>query len=268
MTSAITALGKTFPRLKRPFWMRVYERLAGDRDPRWGFMNYGFEDPGAPRPALDPADEPDRLSIQLYHHVVAAADLRGLAVLEVGCGRGGGASYIARYLRPRILVGVDLSSRAAALCRARVNRATAFVCGDAQALPFGPELFDAVINVESSHCYPDMDAFAAEVYRVLRPGGVLLYADLRFPAAAEQLRTQLCRPGFVVRRERDITKNVVLALQLDASRRRAMVRRKVPVALRGPFEAFAGVVGTRFYEKLLSGEGSYLSFVLQKPTVP
>ena len=36
---------------------------------------------------------------QLYHYVVAAVDLDGKKVLEVGSVRGGGASYVARVLQ-------------------------------------------------------------------------------------------------------------------------------------------------------------------------
>jgi ubiquinone/menaquinone biosynthesis C-methylase UbiE len=52
-----------------------------------------------------------------------------------------------------------------------------FVQGDAQDLPFADETFDAVINVEASHQYPDFERFLAEVARVLRPGGHFLYTD-------------------------------------------------------------------------------------------
>lgn len=38
--------------------------------------------------------------------------------------------------------------------------------------------FDAVINVEASHIYPDFERFLGEVARVLRPGGHFRYADL------------------------------------------------------------------------------------------
>lgn len=264
LTAILGWLSRTVPHLKRPFWGRLYERLARDRDALWRFMNYGFEDPDAPRPALDPADEPDRYGIQLYHHVVSAVDLRGRTVLEVGCGRGGGASYITRYLRPRLLVGMDLSPGAAALCR-RHAAGGAFVSGDAQALPFPAERFDAVVNVESSHCYPRMEAFSAEAFRVLRPGGVLLFADLRLRGAHHRLREQLLRPGFRVLRELDITAHVVRALHLDSPRRKMWIRDKVPGIVRAPFEAFAGVAGTTFYRMLRDGKGAYLSFVLQKP---
>ena len=36
---------------------------------------------------------------QLYHYVAAAVDLDGKKVLEVGSGRGGSASYVARVLQ-------------------------------------------------------------------------------------------------------------------------------------------------------------------------
>jgi ubiquinone/menaquinone biosynthesis C-methylase UbiE len=54
-----------------------------------------------------------------------------------------------------------------------------FVHGSAEELPFADQSFDAVVNVEASHCYPELPRFLAEVARVLRPGGHFLYADAR-----------------------------------------------------------------------------------------
>ncbi|QDU31359.1 Phthiotriol/phenolphthiotriol dimycocerosates methyltransferase [Anatilimnocola aggregata] len=53
-----------------------------------------------------------------------------------------------------------------------------FVVGDAENLPFEDDTFDAVVNVESSHCYRSDPAFLAQVRRVLRTGGHVLFADL------------------------------------------------------------------------------------------
>jgi len=47
---------------------------------------------------LQPEDEPNRACIQLYHHVATQVPLRGMKVLEVSCGHGGGASYLTRTL--------------------------------------------------------------------------------------------------------------------------------------------------------------------------
>jgi SAM-dependent methyltransferase len=264
LTAVLAWLGRAFPGLKEPFWRRVDERMARDDDGTWQFMNYGFDDPAVPRPTLEPAEEPDRYGIQLYHHVAGGADLRDKQVLEVGSGRGGGAAYLVRAFRPRTFVGIDLSPRAAALCRRRVAGA-AFLAGNAQALPFPADVFDAAINVESSHCYADMAAFVREAYRVLRPGGVLLYADLRFGPAAGHLAAQLTAPGFRIVRTVDITASVVRALRLDTPRRAMMIRRKAPPLLRAVAAAFAGLAGTSFFRRLERGEGAYLSFVLRKP---
>ena len=66
------------------------------------YMNLGFVelDPGVEPPALEEADEPLRPFIQLYQHVLGPAALEGKEVLEVGCGAGGGASFMMRYHRP------------------------------------------------------------------------------------------------------------------------------------------------------------------------
>ena len=90
-------------------------------------------------------------------------------MLEVGSGRGGGASYLSRYLRPRSVTGLDLSQKAVDLCnRHRKAPGLAFTRGDAQSMPFADSSFDAVVNIESSHCYPSMGKFLSEVHRVLR----------------------------------------------------------------------------------------------------
>jgi SAM-dependent methyltransferase len=75
------------------------------------------------------------------------------------------------------MVGVDVSSQAVAFCRQRHDvPGLLFEVGDAGHLAFGPASFDAVPNIESSHCYGDSAAFLAEVRRVLRPDGYFLYA--------------------------------------------------------------------------------------------
>ena len=94
-------------------------------------------------------------------------------------GRGGGASYLSRYLGPRSVTGIDISPRAIAFCR-RVhdNPGLRFRVGDAERIPARDNSVDAVVNVEASFCYASLDRFLAEVTRVLRPGGRLHIADI------------------------------------------------------------------------------------------
>lgn len=242
-----------FPALRRGFARWLYDRMATRlRDPDWTFMNYGIVPPDGTAPTLRPEDERNRLSIQLYHRTVSPADLAGLRVLEVGSGRGGGAAFLARYHAPARVTGVDFSAEAVALARtlhAGVGNLE-FTVGDAERLPFPDASFDAVVNVESSHCYGSIAAFLSEASRVLRPGGVFLFADLRKADDMAALERALdAQPGWRRIAREDITAAVVAALDADDARRRqlieALVRR--PRARR-PAGEFAGVVGSRIYE--------------------
>jgi ubiquinone/menaquinone biosynthesis C-methylase UbiE len=163
------------------FWGRRYpaltRRLAADDVL---FLNLGYEEDPPMGLPLAASDEPNRFYIQLNHRTATQADLSGSHVLEVSCGHGGGASYLMRTLHPASYTGLDLNAAGIAFCRERHNLpGLNFVQGDAENLPFDDQSFDAVINVEASHCYPRFPRFLSEVARVLRPGGHFLYADLR-----------------------------------------------------------------------------------------
>jgi ubiquinone/menaquinone biosynthesis C-methylase UbiE len=46
--------------------------------------------------------------------------------------------------------------------------------GDAGALPFADECFDAVLSMNGFHAFPDKEAAFKELYRVLKPGGLFI----------------------------------------------------------------------------------------------
>lgn len=250
-------------------WRSCYEVMAR-RLPRpdWAFMNYGFAADAGEQGALrlEPPDEPDRLCIQLYDHVVGVDELTGRDVLEVGSGRGGGASYLCRYRAPRSVTGVDLAPRAVELSRRhRKGPGLRFVQGDALALPFPDDAFDLVINVESSHCYPSMTAFVAEVARVLRPAGLFAYADFRPAAEVPDLLTCLSEGPLVVESSEDITANVLAALRADNDRKSALIDTIVPRLFRRPFRRFAGIQGSSTFTRFETGELRYLCARLVAP---
>ncbi|MBM3315175.1 class I SAM-dependent methyltransferase, partial [candidate division WOR-3 bacterium] len=209
--------------------------------------------------------EENRHCIQLYHHVAGGVDLTGKDVLEVGCGRGGGASYVARYRGPGSVTGIDIAARAIEFCREHHTAPNlGFQQGDAEALPFADGSFDAVINVESSHFYASMARFLAEVMRTLRPGGHFLFADFRNRHGTRNMRPQLERAGFEVLREERITTNILHALRLDSERKYGLIQARVPWFLRHVFREFASTDGTATYEAFRGRRWEYFSFVLRK----
>jgi SAM-dependent methyltransferase len=269
MLSRLFILLCRFAPLKTLLWKNWYNFLTGHhQEGGWTFMNYGYVPaPGDPPLVLKLEDEPDRYCIQLYHRVASQADIQGKRVLEIGSGRGGGASYVKRYLSPDTLTGVDFSDRAIAFCRRRhAMEGLSFEEGSAEALPFKDSTFDAVLNVESSHCYASMDTFLNEVQRVLRPGGFFLHADFRDSASLGQWQQELKNSGMRILSGIDITGNVLAALDADNDRKSALIRKYIPRPLLASFEDFAGMRGSAVYNGFRSGRLVYMVFLLERPT--
>lgn len=256
----------------------VYEQLSGRMDDAGtSFLNYGYAplEPPYQDIELAPDLEPDRYGMQLYNRVAGGADIAGKDVLEVGCGRGGGASFVFDRYKPASMVGLDLAEKAVVHCRSVHGRSGLdFRAGDAENLPFEDASFDAVLNVESSHCYPNIERFFAEVTRVLRPGGHLLFADLRgedptgeTPSPRDELREQIKAAGLEIVDEEDITRNVVRSLDLDSDRRKESVEKYTPKMLQPQMLDFAGVVGSKCYDNFDTGRATYTRFVARKPAL-
>ncbi len=255
------------PRVQKVVIRAVYQLIsAGSKGDSHAFMNYGYVPLDHPNALpLSDVDENNRYSIQLYHRVAAAVDLRGKDVLEVGSGRGGGAAWMARYFEPRSMTGMDFASQAIAFCQRRYQiKGLSFRRGDAEDLPFPPNAFDVVVNVESSHCYPSADRFFREVRRVLRPQGYFLFADLRPEKDVALIRDQLKRARMTILEEECITANVARSLELDSPQLRAAMRHPVARLFPKLSREFMGVKGSQVHTQLRNGELQYLRFVLRK----
>lgn len=107
------------------------------------------------------------------------ADLHaGWRVLDVACGNGNATLAAARS--GTTAIGVDYVP---ALLESARERAVSegldaeFHAGDAEALPFGEDEFDAVLSVFGSMFAPDHRKTAAEMLRVARPGGRIALAS-------------------------------------------------------------------------------------------
>jgi ubiquinone/menaquinone biosynthesis C-methylase UbiE len=119
-------------------------------------------------------------------------------ILQIECGDGEGALFLAREFPAARVRGVD---RSAATVRAAVARVgldpegrIAFKAGEAGSLPYPPDHFDLL----AAH---DARPVAAEAARVLRPGGFLVLARSRgatpLPGLSGRLLSwRLGRAGF------------------------------------------------------------------------
>ena len=261
----VTLLRLSPARIQNRMWKWWYQKMAKTNDDsRFRFMNYGFEDGNGPD--LLPSDEVNRLFIQLYSMNLRDAEIEGLDVLEVGSGRGGGASWVARSLAPRSLVGVDFSSKAVNLCSQwYVNQDNlSFVEGNAEDLPFDDESFDLVYNVESSHCYGDMGAFIEQVHRVLRKGGTFCWTDLRDTETMSLLPEMFESRGFEIVKSANVVDEVLRALDEINEAKIEQITKQVPKSIRKSVETFAGVKGTPVYEGFVNGSMTYHRHMMKK----
>ena len=245
-------------------WKWWYQRISKAHNKvDFRFMNYGFVDEDGP--VLDLVDEPYRLFIQLYHMNIRDVDLNNKQVLEVGSGRGGGASWIAKSKSPSSLIGVDFSKEAVTLCNDWYEQENLnFIVGNAQDLPFDADSFDVVYNVESSHCYGDINKFVSEVFRVLRKDGYFCWTDFRDEETMKKTEEIFQNVGFSVASKKEITDEVVDALDMINDAKKERITELVPRTIRRSFETFAGVQGTPVYDSFKSGKLKYYRYQMVK----
>lgn len=102
----------------------------------------------------------------------------GALVLDLCCGAGASAIPAARAVGPagRVL-GIDAAAPMLELARAKAAQQglanIGFRCGDATRTGLDDDSFDAVVCVFGVFFAPDMAAFMREMWRLVRPGGVL-----------------------------------------------------------------------------------------------
>jgi SAM-dependent methyltransferase len=107
----------------------------------------------------------------------------GATVVDIGSGAGMDCLLAGRRVGPSgTVIGVDMTDEMVE--RARAGAADAglahvrFEKGDINTLPFDPNSIDVVISNGVINLVPDKEALFAELYRVVRPGGRLQFADI------------------------------------------------------------------------------------------
>ena len=96
----------------------------------------------------------------------------GLRWVDVGCGNGAFTELIFGRFAPSAVDGIDPSEAQLEFARTRHGlKAARFQLGDAMALPFANDSFDAAVMALVIFFVPDPAKGIAEMARVVRPGG-------------------------------------------------------------------------------------------------
>jgi len=110
-------------------------------------------------------------------------------VLDLGCGTARGAQALRRRYRKARVVGVDLAPGMLQAARQRLWpwQRLPLVCADVAALPFASGSVDLVYSNLMLQWCDDLPGAFAEIRRVLRPGGLLLFSSFG-SATLQELR--------------------------------------------------------------------------------
>lgn len=109
----------------------------------------------------------------------ALGGIRGLSILDVGCGGGLLAECFAR--EGARVTGIDLSRASLFAARRHAQSAgveIAYVNADAESFPFLDSSFDAVVSSDFLEHVCDLDRVVGEAARVLRASGLFLYETI------------------------------------------------------------------------------------------
>ena len=141
-----------------------HDRMVAMLQVIWG---EGFLSPGGP-------EEVARL--------VADADLKGLSVLDIGCGAGGIDIALVRHHGVGYVTGLDVEDTVLAHARALIAREQlssriGLIKVAPGPLPLPPASFDVVFSKDSLVHISDKQSLMREVFRVLKPGGRFIASD-------------------------------------------------------------------------------------------
>ena len=125
-------------------------------------------------------DGPARAQVRLLEHCVDLLGAVGRDVLDVGCGHGGTAVYLAER-HGCCVVGITISEKQAQIARVKAGQAgvgtqVGIVTQDAETFAYPEARFDLVWTMESSEHFADKRGYFTNVARTLRAGGQLLLA--------------------------------------------------------------------------------------------
>ena len=116
------------------------------------------------------------------HAVEKMALQTGQHVLDIGCGIGGAARYIASSTGCTV-TGIDLTEEYIAIAKVLTDmtglaNSARFEVSNALAMPFPDTSFDAAITLHVAMNIESRDALYREIARVLKPGAVLCLFDV------------------------------------------------------------------------------------------
>lgn len=233
---------------------------------------------------LNGIETPEEAQLLMLEHCVQLAGLQPKShVLDVGCGHGGTAVYLAHKYDCTVR-GLTISEKQAKRARQRAKAAgvaerVEVKVADADHYDFPRQTYDAVWTMESSEHFTNKGAYFQHVGQTLKPGGALLLAawtgDMRRERVravahdflcpelltAEQYAKQIEAAGLKIRQQEDLSAKVQRTWEI--CQQRARKARPLVLALPARHRRFVEGIDL-ILEAYRSGELTYTVIAANK----
>lgn len=229
-------------------------------------------------------ETPKQAQEQMIAHCAERGGIaRGASVLDVGCGLGGTAIYLAQKFGCSVR-GITISPRQAERATKNVEHAgvadkVEIVTGDAEPLDFPEATCDVLWTMESSEHFVDKAAYFRKAARALKPGGALVLAAWTGDTTHERVRNvvrwglcasvqtalqyaqHIAAAGLELRAQEDLTAQVTKTWEICIRRARWLwpVKQVLPRRHREFADGMATIL-----DAYKSGELSYTTIFAEK----
>jgi SAM-dependent methyltransferase len=185
-------------------------------------------------------------------------------ILDVGCGTGSLTLALAQAIADARITGIDLSPVLVDYARSRTSDPRLeFVQGDAVALPYDDQSFDATVSLLVLNFVPAADRAIREMVRVTKPGGVVAAAVWDFRGGLCHQRVFLDTAAAIDRRADELRAKLLSTPllgpgELAAAWTEVGLRRveQTELTIRLEFQSFAD-----YWEPWLGGAGTVAPYV-------
>ncbi len=121
-------------------------------------------------------------ALRHVNHLIEQWVKPGALILDAGAGIGERTLAILAHSQPAEVIALDASERMLSIARSKIHDPRVrFVQGDVRALPFADDTFDVVVCTWVIEIMEDPRAVVQEFIRVIKPGGIVIYAFCSLP---------------------------------------------------------------------------------------
>ena len=151
--------------------------------------------------------EEQQIKLQAISRLLHNNSIRGLTLLDVGCGTGLSSDYFVDQFNCKV-TGIDPSRE---LIKQNKSNKSTLVVGSAESIPFADNQFDVVVSVSAIQNFTDVQTGLDEIKRVGKNIFVLTFMSKENPDA--ESITKMIESTFTVK-EKTTVKNDTLFLAI------------------------------------------------------